>query len=483
MAKTLICITTYNRQESLARLIHAILHDSDADIMIFDDCSNDGTQEFIDKLELIDDYQRINALRQETHRGKQGFWRTFQDIFDYIKNAEPYDYYIILPDDVEPCPDFVNKAIQAFDESGCICLSPLLTNRSLLPGISRWGRMPIQRKPWGYLTNYFDCAGVMRREFFETLNFHMMEILPSADPYRSSGVGRQITTRLQAANKPMGHVGRTLLTITETDSQMNEMERKRHPMFADWRLNTACVDVHMASLWRGGHVLKTIESLCKQEELLTLFVTLNSYTADQYAQVKAACKEFQTTYGKRIVLREGTNKKGSNEKLSQLSKSVAPFIAFADDDIIYPQDYLWTLLCGCGIHEGAVSLHGSRLTRFPVTGYYAPGNRTVFSWNVPLERDQEADIIGSGLSLMRRSWLTDEEWADLYKSAPTDSMDDLILSCALARKGVSRWVLAHPIMPVKLKQPEEGDNYVYDKYKDADTPQVAYLNAHFPPRG
>ena len=481
MAKTLICITSYNRQESLARLLANLMNDSrpgEVDIIVFDDRSDDGTAELL---------QRVGKLARHTiattHRGKAGFWHTFQDIFDYIKNAEPYDYYMILPDDVLPCADFVNKAIQAFDESGCICLSPLLTNRSLLPGISRWGNKPIERKPWGYLTHYFDCCGIMRREFFEVLNWHMMEILPSADPYRSSGVGRQITTRLQAANKPMGHVHRTLLTLTEHDSVMNDLERQRHPMYADWQDNVPCVDVHMAALWRGGHVVQTAESLLQQVELATLFVTLNNFTKEQDAETRKQLKLLSQMYGKKVVIRKGKNAKGSNEKLSQLSKSTAPYIAFADDDIVYPDDYLFRLIGGCNARNGAVSLHGSRLTAFPTNGYYAEGARRVFSCTGNVVEDVWVDILGTGCSLMRREWLTDAEWADLYKSAPETSMDDLVLSCLLSHKGINRYVLEHRFNLIRLKPREEGDDYVYERYRNADSEQVAYLNAHYQPYG
>ena len=128
MAKTLVIITSYNRQESLARLIAAIQTESDADIMVFDDCSTDGTRELLGNLAKLSD--RINCYSFGSRRGKAEFWKTYNDIFGYCKEmGDAYDYYIILPDDVEPCPDFVSKAIEAYDQAGCICLSLLLRMR------------------------------------------------------------------------------------------------------------------------------------------------------------------------------------------------------------------------------------------------------------------------------------------------------------------------------------------------------------------
>ena len=175
--RVLVAITSYNRKQSLFNLASHIMDECvNVDIVVFDDCS---------------DFEGVNTpvfkfIKSPEHRGKAGFWQTFNDIFAYCKEHE-YDYYIILPDDVEPCPDFIEKAIDAYKNCGGICISPLLTNRSLAPGISRWGRKPIERKDGYYLTHYFDCCTVCRRDFFEALNWMLVPIVPSADPHRSSG--------------------------------------------------------------------------------------------------------------------------------------------------------------------------------------------------------------------------------------------------------------------------------------------------------
>ena len=272
---TLVIITAFNRRESLDRLLPHLLINADVDVVIFDDCSDNGVGEL--------QSPRVTVKINPEHRGKAGFWKTYNDIFAYCKD-HVYYYYIILPDDVEPCPNFVKMAIKAYEGANCICLSPLLTSRSVLPGISRWGQRNIISYKEYYETNYFDCCGVVRRDFFEALEWQMAPIVPPSNPYLSSGVGRQITVRLQRLGKRMCHVKRTLLATVPIESQMNPKERRRHPMYADWRDNALCVDVHMASLWRDGHVVKTAESLMKQLELAVLYVTLNNYTDESWRE-------------------------------------------------------------------------------------------------------------------------------------------------------------------------------------------------------
>ena len=469
--KVLVAITSYNRPSSLVDLVVELAEEPNVDIVIFDDKS-DVFPEVINKYPYV-----AKVITNPEHRGKEGFWKTYNDMMAYIKDRPEYEYIIILPDDVEPCPNFIEEAINAYINCGGICISPLLTNRSLAPGISRWGRKPIERKDGYYLTHYFDCAGVMRRDFFDALHWLLAPIAPNPDPHRSSGVGRQITLRLQEQGKRMCHVDRTLLTIVPSDSQMNPEERKRHPMVANYEDNYECVDVHMASLYRGGHLIKTLQTLCVQPEVATIFVTLNNYTQDQYKQTMDGIKDLQKKFGCKIVTRRAKNQKGSNEKLSQLPKSTAPYIAFADDDILYPADYFLRLIHGYRLHNGGVAFHGGILKRFPTDKYYN-GGREMKSWNIAVPEDTKVDIMGSGVGLIRREWFSDAELKALYADAPATSMDDIILSCALSQKGIERWVLAHPARIIAIKEPHPDDNYVYDRYKNDDAEQVAYINAN-----
>ena len=468
--RVLVAITSYNRKGSLLGLVAALSEYKNVDIAIFDDCSAYDAQIFAKR------FQNTTVITSPEHRGKAGFWKTYNDIFAYCKEHE-YDYYIILPDDVEPCPDFIDKAIKAYNDCGGICISPLLTNRSLAPGISRWGRKPIERKDGYYLTHYFDCAGIMRRDFFEALHWLLAPIAPHPDPHRSSGVGRQVTLRLQEQGKRMCHVERTLLTIVPSESQMNPEERKRHPMVANYEDNYRCVDVHMASLYRDGHLLKTLQTLCGQPEVRCIYITLNNYSQEQYNETMAGIKDLQKQFGCKIVTRRAKNQKGSNEKLSQLAKSTAPYIAFADDDILYPADYFLRLIHGMRLHNGGVAFHGGILKRFPTDKYY-DGGREMKSWNITVPEDCKVDIMGSGVGMIRREWFTDAELKALYADAPATSMDDIILSCALSHKGIERWVLAHPARVIAIKEPHPDDNYVYDRYKNDDAEQVAYINEH-----
>ena len=114
--RVLVAITSYNRQESLCNLVSHIMAESfNVDFVVFDDCS---------------DFEERNTpifkfIKSPEHRGKAGYWKTWQDIFNYCKAVQDkYSHFIFLPDDVDPCPNFIEKAVAAFDSiPNCTSLS------------------------------------------------------------------------------------------------------------------------------------------------------------------------------------------------------------------------------------------------------------------------------------------------------------------------------------------------------------------------
>ena len=129
------------------------------------------------------------------------------------------------------------------------------------------------------------------------------------------------------------------------------------------------------------------------------------------------------------------------------------------------------------MHGAAVAFHGGVLKELPTKRYYG-GARTMYAWNITVPEDTKVDIMGSGVGLIRREWFTDAELKALYADAPATSMDDIILSCSLSQKGIERWVLAHPARLIRPKAKHTDDQYVYDRYKNDDAAQVAYINEH-----
>ena len=113
------------------------------------------------------------------------------------------------------------------------------------------------------------------------------------------------------------------------------------------------VDIYMASLWRQGHIVKTVKSLLLNPEVGTITIACNNYSEEQWSFVNLELNDLKVT-----LHRTNNEKGGSNEKLRFIGTGNNYYICLADDDLIYPSDYLNKLIQGCEKYDAMVSLHG-----------------------------------------------------------------------------------------------------------------------------
>ena len=107
-----VCITTYNRKEMLNRAVESVLAQTYPyfELVIVDDCSSDGTEEYVQK-ELLNRDKRIQYIRHKVNRGlavarntaifnSKGVYFTFVDdddrwnehyLEDFVAVANNYD--------------------------------------------------------------------------------------------------------------------------------------------------------------------------------------------------------------------------------------------------------------------------------------------------------------------------------------------------------------------------------------------------------
>ena len=232
------------------------------------------------------------------------------------------------------------------------------------------------------------------------------------------------------------------------------------------------VDVYMASLWRQGHVVKTVKSLLLNPELGTITISCNNYADEQWEFVTTELNDF------RITFHRTNNEKGSNEKLRFIATGVNFYVCFADDDLIYPPDYLNKLIDGCEKYNAFVSLHGRILRRGIICSYYSDYISS-FRCLGNVANDIEVDIIGTGVSLFKRDFYDDlDKWYDFCGST---SMDDIYVNYFAKKRGIRRIVLAHNEGYLQHKQQFAEDNYVFNQYAltGNDKVQTDFINNYF----
>ena len=216
-----VIITTYNRPNMLYSLIENLFKEKGSykiHIAVF----NDGSSEKYD----LTNYD-VKHIRMYPNMGKQKYYVTFNSTFSYVKRINS-KYFIYLPDDVGLVDDFFNKVKDKYElipDQNKICLSILTDDR-------------VKRKSWSnvlsqdfgdyYKTQWNDLCFISEKKFFEVLNYKLEEIPKTrwvGNPNLSSGVGQQITDRLNKHNYGMFHTKSSMVIHGDHESKMNKTER------------------------------------------------------------------------------------------------------------------------------------------------------------------------------------------------------------------------------------------------------------------
>lgn len=238
------------------------------------------------------------------------------------------------------------------------------------------------------------------------------------------------------------------------------------------------VDVYIATLPRQMHILKTVASILKNPETLTITIIASErYSDTEREELKNGIIALNHGLYVPITIAYSDDKKGSNEKLKYLGEGYGKYIALCDDDCIYPPDYFNTLIKGIERYNGHVSLHGVVLHPRPIRSYYR--DRNVYRGLGHVMFDMEVDITASCMTMFKREWYDDlDRW---YDRCSTTSMDDIYVCHFAKQKGIKRYVLAHKQGYVIHKEIRKEDNYVFDKYAltGNDKVQTDYINKYF----
>ena len=226
----------------------------------------------------------------------------------------------------------------------------------------------------------------------------------------------------------------------------------------------------MASLWRQGHVVMTVKSLLLSPEIGTVSICCNNYTDEQWEFVKNELCD------SKVIVYRTNNEKGSNEKLRFIGTGSNFYVCLADDDLIYPPDYLNKLINGCEKYNAMVSLHGRIIPKGIIGSYYGQPLEVYRSLGTVVQ-DVEVDIASNCGSLFKREFYNDlDKWYDFCGST---SRDDIYVNYFAKKNGVRRIVLAHQEGYLKHKEQFSEDNYVFDKHRYSDRVQTEFINNFF----
>jgi len=201
---------------------------------------------------------------------------------------------------------------------------------------------------------------------------------------------------------------------------------------------------------RGASLERTLESIAPQVDEVHL--SLNDYTEppaflDRFPNVRATLRAMNGGDAEKFAAVDGWD----------------GYIVALDDDILYPADYVETLLAGIARHgsDKIVSFHGGKTLGFNGAALAATHKQLRCLGDLA-EDDTDVNVVGTGVLAYdaRRVPI----WRDLFR---TPNMADVHLACHAHRLGIPMVVLAHEKGWLQNICPDEG-RCIYDSNRRGD---------------
>lgn len=238
------------------------------------------------------------------------------------------------------------------------------------------------------------------------------------------------------------------------------------------------VDVCIASINKRNHLIDVLTSIIPQENLKKLYLVLNNFNETEFNKIDKFCNQICQQHKKEYEIFRRNNLKGSSEKMYPLKYTTSEYLAFIDDDIIYPENYLEYMIEKCNQYNGIISMHGRNLLDRKISNYYND-RKILFHFMNEVEFDTEVDIIGTGCMIFKSDFFKRDDLDNFYeKNIEHICMDDIYFSYFALKNRISRYVVKHK--KGYLKSIKNKDT-VFSTYKKNCTNQTNFINDVFLP--
>lgn len=420
--KVAFLITTYSRPTLCKSLVDAVK--SMGDVYIVDDGSSDG----------YNWAKNHNYKRVKKNNGKQGYNKTVTLLWEMVKpHKDNYDYFVMIPDDFIPEPNFLKKAINtwsAISDKKKICLN-LYTDRGRY-GKPCWTAFNPVVFSEAIKTQWVDMCFLAEKTFFDALNWNVpeIELQWNKRPELSSGVGAWISRKLHKAGFSLWQTHTSLFTAVETNSVMNGKRKA-----SDELINTIIpgrITAQIASVPEREDMLRqVVASLRPQVD--RIFVGLNNYdhTPDFLQE------------GEYIHL---DNTTGDAAKFYGVENLQGYFLS-CDDDLVYPPGYVQYMINGLHKYGAITTLHGKEYPR-PFRGVQS------YIENVRCLRDAFHDVVvdvpGTGVMCLHTDMIKVR-----YSDFQIKNMADVWIAKLAHKQKVKIVALAHSANYLKYLNPED----------------------------
>jgi hypothetical protein len=467
MRNWLVVVQTYNRPGPLRDLLCDLLktweaHDKRAGetlrVLVADDASTPP----VDVSPLKQAGLDVELLVANKTHGRAGFGVWTTAVYRALRELEPADLYVLLPDDVRLCRDFFGQVDLHWAQCPPRTVSLSLSAPASLRN-GNWGSgTPTSRNNHVLESGWVDGGCAVSRDYFEHLEWQVPRFHPNtSDEMRGSGVGAATTLALRAKGS-LAHMcmtRRSLFVWRHERSQMNPVIRCHVPVvtvdFIDGEQQAQLlasdqpIVAGMATTpERIKFAVRAAESLAHQADVVAVYVNLSRETQEE---IENQPSNVHWAFG-------ADKSDGAKFRALQTPTGIGAYMLSCDDDILYPPDYAQRMISAIEAHDrkAVVTLHGSTFPSWPVSSYYR--GRKNYHCQADLDTNQPVYIVGTGVSAWHSS--TVPPWTDELFERPR--MADLWFSRHLQTHQIPAVCLAHRKDYLDVL---EVPNTIYDQFR------------------
>lgn len=232
-------IPSFERYDKLKSLVDSILDVSHNTLIIV---LNDGsTDERYSNLISYDN--RVVYLKNTVNNGKERYWMTVNGLMDEMSKYN-FKYGVMLGDDFQLVEEYYQKLKSYINESDIIRL---------------FTQISIGETNWGY-KNWIDGAFCAPYSFFKKINFELFPI-QRRGRMESSGVGIQMSKRLNNLRYTVKNYGSLIHHIGNDDSKMHPSLRKSQPLITNFGDGNKILSIIIPTFKNTEFLIECIDSI------------------------------------------------------------------------------------------------------------------------------------------------------------------------------------------------------------------------------
>lgn len=416
-----ISIKTYKRKLMLVNLLSEIdkyfsNYTHRVSIVLHDDCSGYPVK-LVESIK-----QKALYYHYAPNKGKKLHWEIWDNDLRYCENCNDTDLFIFIPDDVS-----------SINFGEIIHSAEKLKNNEYFYNIINdgrtmsWNQLPPQLEDDKIKIFFTDCAFFTNYKTLKRIGFYINSIDEKRfrRPNISSGVGQQLTNRLNASKIDIFHPYESLAYHGNHDSLMNTEERKRNPLVSISKFKPSKPIVIGIATFRG------------REKALKLCIdSLNNQTVP-YTRLYVYDNE----------MNENLTDNGKFHALL-LDETKDCYYFSCDDDLIYPPTYINDMIQAIEKHKCIVTHHGRKLRGINRDYYRGHYSFRCLTRNV---REMEIDVAGTGVTAFSTEYFNPRE----IIFDKRHRMSDCLFSLLAAKQGKRIMILKHLFGYIKATKVDE----------------------------